>query len=129
MRGLYIRCPDRYPNIAYNCILNASGTFNNVDIFSEKNKVLIQGMNSYTSTLHCGYEWFERCDLRLVNGEWQCQDTSSVCNQFVTITSSTNWTFSPSSRPTTAPSSDPSPSPTNKPTSIPKRSYFPQSYI
>eukprot|EP01083_Nonionella_stella_P318476 1164303_1 len=98
--SLYIRCPDRHPNVDYNCILNASGSFSNVDIYSINNKVLLQGSSSST-TLHCGYEWYDECDLGTVNGEWQCVDTSSVCNQFVTITSS-NWTLSPSGSPTTA---------------------------
>eukprot|EP01083_Nonionella_stella_P173147 596366_1 len=100
--SLYIRCPDRHPNVDYNCILNVStsDTFYNVDIYSTNNKVFLQGSSSST-TLHCGYEWYDECDLGTVNGEWQCEDTSSVCNQFVTITSS-NWTLSPSGSPTTA---------------------------
>eukprot|EP01083_Nonionella_stella_P318474 1164296_1 len=89
--SLYIRCPDRHPNVDYNCILNASGSFSNVDIYSINNKVLLQGSSSST-TLHCGYEWYDECDLGTVNGEWQCEDISSVCNQLVTITSSI-WTY------------------------------------
>eukprot|EP01083_Nonionella_stella_P306639 1074716_1 len=38
--------------------------------------------------------------LYSVNNKWQCEDTSSVCNQFVTITSS-NWTHSPTGSPIT----------------------------
>eukprot|EP01083_Nonionella_stella_P146037 458773_1 len=41
---MYIRCPDRYPNVDYNCILN--GPFSLVDLFSTNNKVLIQASST-----------------------------------------------------------------------------------
>eukprot|EP01083_Nonionella_stella_P068133 180695_1 len=114
--SLYVRCPDRYQSVDYNCILNVTTTSGSpisyVDLFSENNKVLIHCTYSsspskcYSSSsppvLHCGTEWIESCDLNLVtnyNG-WQCIDTGNVCNQYVTMTSSP-WTHTPTVHPIT----------------------------
>eukprot|EP01083_Nonionella_stella_P164988 547747_1 len=129
-RSLYVRCPDRFQNVDYNCILNASsissnsGIISSIDLFSENNKVLIHCTYSsspskcYSSSsppvFHCGDGWSQQCDLNLVTNydDWRCVDIGSACNQYV---------LPPTGAPTDAPSkATPAPSITTAtPTKIP----------
>eukprot|EP01083_Nonionella_stella_P085487 237090_1 len=115
-RSLYVRCPDRFQSVDYNCILNAStsqsssyAVLTSLDLFSENNKVLVhcRYSSSYTQcyssaskpVLHCGTEWTQQCDLHLATNYdgWQCVDAGNACNEYVTV----NATYSPTVHPTT----------------------------
>eukprot|EP01083_Nonionella_stella_P045168 121400_1 len=82
----------------------AVNAFRDIELYIDDMDCYLGGECDQYPTVFCTENFNESCTMQFVNGIWKCNDTNSVCNQFLDFTSAPTL---PTSSPTNAPSISP----------------------